>query len=253
MPRRSMLKLVWMLPAVGLLWGPGPCRLAAQATQAAEVELPHPQDQPPSDEPGDARPTDGAAEGVGGDEGTGGDDADDMNDGEADRVMESERVLRDLLGEREAAEDRGVEPRRTGEEGPGEMDPGVGLKSVEPEAVDPALLGVAPGVATGDRPVLRREGEFVLARDGRLRRLEGSGDDPLRPGILFVFDADSADAAEPPMILQPCRLLESMEALAARQGPDTVFTVTGQVYTYGGANYLLPTMMKIRVARENLD
>ena len=162
-------------------------------------------------------------------------------------VMESDRVLRDLLRERDPAEDRGIEPRRSDE-------PGVEGER-ELDTVDPALLGTAPGVGEGgEEPVrLRREGEFVLSRDGRLRRLEGSGDDPLRPGVLFVFDADSATAGEPPMILQPCRLLESMEAIAARRGPDTVFTVTGQVYAYGGANYLLPTMMKVRVERENLD
>ena len=165
-------------------------------------------------------------------------------------VMDSDRVLRDLMRERDPAEDRGIEPRRSDE-------PGVEGER-ELETVDAALLGTAPGAGEGageaEEPVLlRREGEFVLSRDGRLRRLEGSGDDPLRPGVLFVFDADSADAGEPPMILQPCRLLESMEAIAARRGPDTVFTVTGQVYAYGGANYLLPTMMKVRVERDNLE
>ncbi|MCC6680546.1 MAG: hypothetical protein IT445_06545 [Phycisphaeraceae bacterium] len=109
--------------------------------------------------------------------------------------------------------------------------------------IDPALMGIAP---EQELPPLKREGEFVVDRRGRLvRPAEGKA-------LLFVFDADSAAAAELPMVVQPCRLRESMEDLVANRGDSVVFIVSGQVHTYRGANYLLPTMMKLAVDKGNL-
>jgi hypothetical protein len=108
---------------------------------------------------------------------------------------------------------------------------------------DPKIIGTAPGSAA---PKLKREGEFILSRRGRLIRSEGGSP-------MFAFDADSDKAAEAPMILLPCRLLQSMEELAADHGDRTVFLVSGQVFVYKGANYMLPTMMKPAIDKGNLQ
>ncbi|MEM6392024.1 MAG: hypothetical protein AAF797_04565 [Planctomycetota bacterium] len=118
---------------------------------------------------------------------------------------------------------------------------GAGGAGMDP---DPAVIGVAPGEP---RPTLRREGEFVINRAGRLVR---SSDQALS---LFVFEADAAATPEPPMILQACRLLETMEDVVSRHGDSTVFVISGQVHTYRGNNYLLPTRMTPRIDRGNLS
>jgi len=107
---------------------------------------------------------------------------------------------------------------------------------------DPRIIGIAPG---GSAPKLRREGEFVLSRRGRLIRAEGGQ-------LLFSFDADSDKSEEAPMFLMPCRLLENMEEMSQEHGDRTVFILSGQVFVYRGANYLLPTMMKPSIDRGNL-
>jgi len=115
---------------------------------------------------------------------------------------------------------------------------------VPPAAVeiDPAVLGVAPGDPV---PTLRREGEFLVNRRGRLLRSpEGYQ--------LFVFEADAAASPELPMIVQPSRLLQAMEEIVAERGDAVVFVVSGQVHAYRGANYILPTMMKIAIPKGNL-
>lgn len=109
--------------------------------------------------------------------------------------------------------------------------------------VDPAILGIAPGQ---DRPKLRREGEFIISRAGRLVRSADAAT------VMFAFEADDADSPEPPMIMQPCRLLESMEDIVQQRGDEVVFVVSGQVHVYRNANYLLPTTMKIRIDHDNL-
>ena len=114
----------------------------------------------------------------------------------------------------------------------------------ERELPDPEIIGVAPD---SPRPKLRREGEFVVSRRGRIRR---SGDGRQ---ALFVFDSDSKQAGDPPMVLVPCRMLETIEEFIERRGDRIVFVLSGQVLTYRGVNYLLPTMMKLATDRGNLD
>lgn len=128
----------------------------------------------------------------------------------------------------------------------------IGSQGIEPTqrksaeqtpVIDPRILGPAPG---GNMPKLRREGEFVVSRRGRLVRAQGAA------GQLFVFDSDDKTASDPPMFIMPCQLLESMEELTKERGDAVVFVVTGQVYTYRGANYLLPSIMKLAVDKGNL-
>lgn len=108
---------------------------------------------------------------------------------------------------------------------------------------DPRIIGIAPGQR---KPKLRREGEFLINRRGRL---VSSGDVNQK---MFVFDGDSAAAPEPPMFLLPCRLLENMESLTKDRGDRMVFQLSGQVFVYRGANYMLPTMMRPAIDKGNL-
>ncbi|MCX5659528.1 MAG: hypothetical protein NTW19_07365 [Planctomycetota bacterium] len=111
------------------------------------------------------------------------------------------------------------------------------------KVMDPAVLGPAPGERA---TTLRREGEFVVERRGRL--VHGTGNST----VMFAFDADARTSPEPPMVLIPCQLLQSMENLSQERGDRVVFVLTGQVFTYRGANYLLPTTMKLAIDKGNL-
>jgi hypothetical protein len=110
--------------------------------------------------------------------------------------------------------------------------------------LDPAVLGAAPGTP---QPQLRREGEFVINRRGRISRGSGGGQ------VLFTFEADSEHASEMPMVLLPSQMLQNMEDLVQERGDQVVFVLTGEVTTYHGANYLMPTMWKLAIDRGNLQ
>lgn len=153
-----------------------------------------------------------------------------------------DEVLQQLMNRRVAEPTPTTEPAPTG--GAGEALPEAPIVPVPPAAVeiDPAVLGVAPG---DPMPSLRREGEFLINRRGRLLRSpEGYQ--------LFVFEADGPDSPELPMIVQPSRLLQAMEDIVSERGDAVVFKLSGQVHTYRGANYLLPTMMIIAGPKGNL-
>ena len=55
------------------------------------------------------------------------------------------------------------------------------------------------------------------------------------------------------MILQACQLLQTMEDIVQQRGDTVVFLISGQIHTYRGANYLLPTMMKLAIDQGNLQ
>lgn len=110
--------------------------------------------------------------------------------------------------------------------------------------VDRAVIGVAPGAR---QPQLRREGEFIVSRRGRLVRT------PDGAHLVFAFEADGPKSPEAPMILLECQYLETMENIVQQYGDTTVFIVSGQVHTYRGHNYLLPTMMKLAQDQGNLQ
>jgi len=108
---------------------------------------------------------------------------------------------------------------------------------------DPRVIGTAPGLAPSQ---LRREGEFIISRRGRLM---------VQPGgrTQFRFEADGEKSPEAPMLMLPCRLLETMEKLSEQRGEGLVFILSGQVFVYHGENWLLPTMMKLDFDRGNLQ
>ena len=119
----------------------------------------------------------------------------------------------------------------------------VGVPAVTVD-VDRSVLGVAPGEP---QPHLRREGDFVVNRRGRVIR------SPDGAHVLFVFEAADKESPEPPMILQACRNLQAMEDIVAERGDAAEFIVSGQVHVYRGANYLLPTMYQLAYDKGNLQ
>ena len=143
----------------------------------------------------------------------------------------SEQVLRELLSKREA--NPLIEPVRRPP-----LDAVSGLRG----PVDPMLAGVAPGA---EAVTPRREGALVVARRGRLIHSPAGH-------AIFTFEGDSREAPEPPMILEPCHMLEEMEDAAKDRGDKIVFVVSGQVLAYQGANYLMPTMMHVAVDQGNI-
>ncbi len=119
----------------------------------------------------------------------------------------------------------------------------VGLPAPDVD-LDRSVLGLAPGQ---EPPPLRREGEFVDRRRGRLVRSPDGGH------VLYQFEADDRESPELPMIMLPCRNLESMERIVQERGDRVVFVVSGEVFVYRGANYLLPTLYQIDLDRGNLQ
>lgn len=109
---------------------------------------------------------------------------------------------------------------------------------------DVGVLGQGPGA----KPLpLRREGEFLIERRGRLVRA------PRTDQMIFQFDADQPGSPENPMVLLPCRLLENMEELISDRGDRIVFKLTGQVFVYRGSNYVLPTLFTLAIDKGNLQ
>jgi hypothetical protein len=113
--------------------------------------------------------------------------------------------------------------------------------------LDAALRGIKPA-GDPDRALLR-EGHYLVHRAGRITRSLAGGIGGEAQNVMFAFEADGTDpeAAEPPMMLMPCKLLEEMEQIVAERGQQTVFLVSGRVHVYRGMNHLLPTTARVRV------
>jgi hypothetical protein len=164
------------------------------------------------------------------------------SDVKKDSAEDVEKKLKDKIDAAAKAQAEGQPAPKTVEPKPD----GPRLPAPTPGRIDqpdPKIIGIAPGSAA---PRLKREGEFVLSRRGRLVRSEGGQ-------FLFAFDADTDKAGEAPMILMPCRLLQNMEEMTQEHGERTVFILSGQVFVYRGANHLLPTMMKPSIDKGNLQ
>lgn len=102
-----------------------------------------------------------------------------------------------------------------------------------PSASAPEAPSGAPG-ATGD------EGLLVTARRGRLVRLK-TGE------LTVTFDNGTGSAGRmPPLVVLPCRLLESMEDLVARRGDELAVTVSGRVVSGRGRAFLMPSAVTVR-------
>jgi len=150
----------------------------------------------------------------------------------AEKAMEQLRRRSQTAPVVERTESSGITP------GPAAARP-----MIQSGALDRAVIGVAPGTRP---PVLRREGEFVISRKGRV--IGSPGGDKR----LFHFEADAQASPEAPMFLLPCRLLQNIEDIVHQRGDQAVFIVTGQVFVYRGANHLLPTMFTLSINKGNL-
>jgi hypothetical protein len=143
----------------------------------------------------------------------------------------AEQVLNELL--RRRAENPLIEPQRP-------------ASAPTPVTVNPKSPSVGTAPKSAQTP-LKREGQFIITRRGRMVRASGDSS-----AWMFVFDGDASGIQDPPMFLMPCTLLEDMEGLANRGGDSAIFVVSGQVFVYRGANYLLPTLMRLVPDKGNL-
>lgn len=99
-------------------------------------------------------------------------------------------------------------------------------------------------------PGLRREGEFLNLRKARITRTAGGewraslDNDPAgEPGAN-----QAAQSADVPLTLLGCQTLQRIESLAERSPNGLTITLSGQVFTYEGENFLLPTMFVVEYA-----
>ena len=97
-----------------------------------------------------------------------------------------------------------------------------------------------------DAPTLA-EGSFIVKRAVRLVRSDSNG------AWTVVFESDRDGMKDAPLVVLPCRLLESLQSRAGQLGDAFRLNISGQVYTYQGQGYLLPTVMEIPYERDNLS
>lgn len=110
--------------------------------------------------------------------------------------------------------------------------------TVTPETSRPDARVIEPvGAAeqSEQRRELLREGAFLSRAKGELRRLPSGR-------WAFIFNPDAGGAPKlPPMIVLPCMGLSAMQQIVETRREAASFAVSGQVYIYDNANYLLPT------------
>jgi hypothetical protein len=105
---------------------------------------------------------------------------------------------------------------------------GPGPQPAEPV---PAATPAPPAAET-----LLREGSYLLQTKGSLHRDADSG------WWTFRVAPDDPHPQVAELTLLPCTLLENLEPLVETSPQQrTLFDLTGQVFVYGGRNYLLPT------------
>lgn len=108
-----------------------------------------------------------------------------------------------------------------------------------------AAVGNDDGTAAESDRRLPRDGTLLIDRRGTVRR------DHLG-AYIFVFDADAEGLSDPPMVILPCRLLESI-ARIGRRGDSAPLLISGTAYAYRGHAYVLPTAVRIARGRTSLS
>ncbi len=114
------------------------------------------------------------------------------------------------------------------------------------EAVMPQRSPVVP-MLRGGRSLanLLPDGAPMVRRAGRLLR---DGD-----WWTFAFESDNIDSPEWPLRMLPGRTLESMLRSDQFDSDGSVLIVSGEITTFNGDNYLLPTLAVKRVAMGNFQ
>ncbi|MCA9281925.1 MAG: hypothetical protein KDA30_07785 [Phycisphaerales bacterium] len=114
------------------------------------------------------------------------------------------------------------------------------LKRVREAAPPTEVLLRTREVEEGEDRRLMSEGATILSVIGRaVRRDEGV--------IEFVPDngIGSAPAVGAPVVLMPTLLTEEIASLVDDQGDRVRFSLSGEVFVYGGRNYLMPVLYRI--------
>jgi hypothetical protein len=107
-------------------------------------------------------------------------------------------------------------------------------------APSPAASAPKPSATGPDAPKLTPEGEAVIRRRARMIR-GGDG----KWALAFDSGPGGDGALDRPLVAIPCMNLQRMEAWAGRGGDQLSFEVSGRILTYGGRNYILPTMFQV--------
>jgi len=96
----------------------------------------------------------------------------------------------------------------------------------------------------GDNTLLR-EGTTIESRVGRIH----TGRDGQ---LVFTMDNGPAieGATDAPLSLSPCLNLTGIELALERYGPQVHLSLSGTIYVYDGANYLIPTVFRIEFDRD---
>ncbi|PCI09725.1 hypothetical protein COB72_05695 [bacterium] len=110
-------------------------------------------------------------------------------------------------------------------------------------------IGNRPQAVASSTSAGVEEGTLILRKPSRMIR-NSSG------AWTIVFDNDNASSTRGmdtiDFIVQPCRMLMRMEQVAMEAGDAGQLLVSGRVYTYQGAHYILPTLMQ-RVRPQGLN
>jgi len=89
-----------------------------------------------------------------------------------------------------------------------------------------------------------KEGELIMRRPARMIR-NSSG------AWTIVFDNDDPEHTDSiELIVEPCQMLMRMESIVMQSGDAGRLLVSGRVYVYKGANYILPTLIQRVRAQE---
>lgn len=89
-----------------------------------------------------------------------------------------------------------------------------------------------------------KEGTLIMRRPARMIR-NSSG------AWTIVFDNDDPEHTDSiELIVEPCRMLMRMESIVMQSGDAGRLLVSGRVYAYKGANYILPTLIQRVRAQE---
>ncbi len=104
--------------------------------------------------------------------------------------------------------------------------------------------GPAPAAGGNDGSKLVREGTMLISRRGRIER---GGE----TGWVFSIESDTdLKAGTTQFSLMRCRNLETIAQLGQSRRAGLVVTLSGTVYSYGGRNFVLPSMFIVEQDRE---
>lgn len=118
------------------------------------------------------------------------------------------------------------------------------VRSLASETTDAPASSPGQPAAEQAAP-LRSDGTLIFSRRGTVMRTpEG--------GWKFVFAADASGLADPPMTILPCLLLEQLRDLLRQRPQPPTILMSGEVLTYRGRNFLLPSMYQVERPSRNL-